>query len=41
MIHQGNLILLVVFSIFVLAAVIQLFYYLYYYLAVYNFKPDE
>lgn len=41
MINQGNLILLLVFSIFVLAAVIQLFYYLYYYLAVYNFKPDD
>ena len=40
MVDHDNLFLLAVFSIFALAAAIQLFYYLFYYLAVYVYKPS-
>lgn len=39
MVYQDNIILLGVFSIFLLAAAIQLFYYLFFYHAVYVYKP--
>jgi cellulose synthase/poly-beta-1,6-N-acetylglucosamine synthase-like glycosyltransferase len=40
MADHNNLFFLVVFSIFLIATAIQLFYYLYYYLAVYLYKPS-
>src|SRR5450759_3104826 len=40
MVDHDNVFLLAVFLIFTLAAAIQLFYYLFYYLAVYVFKPS-
>jgi poly-beta-1,6-N-acetyl-D-glucosamine synthase len=38
--NHDNVILLVVFSVFALAAVIQIFYYIYFYLAVYKHNPS-
>ena len=40
MVDLNNVFLLVIFSIFALAAAIQLFYYLFFYLAVYLYKPS-
>lgn len=37
---QNNIFHLIVFSVFAFTAAIQLFYYLYFYLAVYLYKPD-
>lgn len=41
MVDHENIIFLVVFSIFGLAAVIQLFYYLFFYLKVYTYQPSD
>jgi cellulose synthase/poly-beta-1,6-N-acetylglucosamine synthase-like glycosyltransferase len=41
MVDSYNALLLAVFTIFVLVAAVQLFYYLYYYLAVYVYKPAD
>jgi poly-beta-1,6-N-acetyl-D-glucosamine synthase len=41
MVYHDNVFFLVVFSIFALAAAIQLFYYLYFYLAVYLYKSPD
>jgi glycosyltransferase involved in cell wall biosynthesis len=40
MVDHDNIFLLTVFAVFALAASIQLFYYLFYYLAVYVYKPS-
>lgn len=39
MLNHGNVLLLAVFSVFALVAVIQLFYYIYFYLSVYKYVP--
>lgn len=40
MVDHDNVFLLVIFSVFALAATIQVFYYLFYYLSVYLYKPS-
>jgi len=41
MAQQYNIFLLGVFSLFIIAAIVQLFYYFYYYLSVHQYKPVE
>jgi cellulose synthase/poly-beta-1,6-N-acetylglucosamine synthase-like glycosyltransferase len=41
MFDHDNVNLLALFYVFAFAALVQLFYYLYYYLAVYLYKPSE
>jgi glycosyltransferase involved in cell wall biosynthesis len=41
MVVEDNLIFLTIFSVFALSAAIQLFYYLFWYLSVYTYKPSD